>query len=175
VKLYTVSNVEPPQWTQHMRRSTQFFSPTLTGKLAVYKCIYDAGTSGVSRTDIIAATNLKPHTVSFYLSKFTGQGYVLVNGAARTPRSGGAPNSINMSFPEARDAALLALENCLVIKAKAAGISDDMRRAFVVYQKAKAHVLSPSHDTSANAVAAQEAEASTALKIAIRKLLDILF
>lgn len=178
MKLYLPTSAEPVSWRQWKTRKANQASwaadPMLTGKLAVYKAIAEAQT-GISRTDIITATGLKPHTVSFYLSKFKGQGFISVKGEAPGAAHHSA-TSINMSFDDAKVAALLALENALVIKAKERGITDDMRTAFVVYQKVKAKVLTPP-DPSASAAEQQGVvvEASSALKLALRKLLDMLF
>lgn len=178
MKLYLPTSAEPVSWRQWKTRvntSPGWASVPITGKLAVYKAIAEAQT-GISRTDIITATGLKPHTVSFYLSKFKGQGFIFVKGEAPGASSQHSATSINMSFDDAKVAALLALENALVIKAKERGITDDMRTAFVVYQKVKAKVLTPP-DPTASAAERDGAvvEANSALKLSLRKLLDMLF
>lgn len=176
MKLYLPTNVEPSSWRTYKVRTQQGWGGMkLTGKLAVYQAITNAQT-GISRNDIVTATNLKPHTVSFYLSKFKSQGFVSVKGETGGGASHGGGVTVNMTYDEAKVAALLGLENALVIKAKERGITDDMRTAFVVYQKVKAKVLTPSDPTASAAEQAGVAiEANAALKLALRKLLDMLF
>lgn len=136
----------------------------LTGRLQVYIAVHDAGDSGITRSDIIAKTGLKPHTVSFYLSKYKATGHIAVKGeAAGQAKQGGV--TANMPFEQARDITLLSLENTLVIKAREKGITDDMRKAFVIYQKAKAHVLGNTDPNEANA----------ALKLALKRIIDAVF
>lgn len=175
MKLYTATASPPMHWTKWHNSPEWKRGALLTGRLQVYIAVHDAGDAGISRLDIIQKTGLKPHTVSFYLSKYKATGHIVVKGeAAGQAKQGGV--TANMPFEQARDITLLSLENTLVIKAREKGITDDMRKAFVVYQKAKAHVLAP---PNANATPAEhdgaKKEADMALKLALKKIIDAVF
>lgn len=167
MKLYTATSSIPFMWTKYNAAPSWKQASLLTGRLQVYIAVKDAGDDGITRSDIIAKTGLKPHTVSFYLSKYKGTGNIAIKGeapGAAKQQQGGV--TANMPYEQARDITLLSLENTLVIKAREKGITDDMRKAFVIYQKAKAHVLSDTADPN---------EAATAIKLALRKIIDAVF
>jgi hypothetical protein len=75
---------------------------------------------------------------------------------------------VDQSTLNAKDSAFYALdvlENALVTKARECGITSDMERAFVRYQKIKALALRPTTD----------GEAQTALRTAVIELVKLVY
>lgn len=87
--------------------------------------------------------------------------------ADKPPITHGAPVASAPVLPktpqEAVNAAMLALENAMVVKAKTSGITDEMEKAFTRYQKLKAMAMRPGSDQ----------EGKTALRLSLIDLIKI--
>lgn len=88
--------------------------------------------------------------------------------ADQPPTTYGAPAATAPVLPktpqEAINAAMLALENAMVVKAKTNGITDEMEKQFTRYQKLKAMAMRPGSTQ----------EGQTALRLAVIDLIKII-
>src|SRR5690606_8223500 len=89
--------------------------------------------------------------------------------ATCVPQHVGKPDAAAVPRPsnpiEAAHAAMLALEDALVMKAKTGGITPEIERAFEKYQKLKAMALRPGTDQ----------EGKTALRLSMVELIKMVF
>lgn len=159
MKQFITTASQPPGWLQFERAQRQGFrTEPGTQKLRIYKAVLDRMPDGATRVQLSVDVNLPPDRVGFYLSELKREGYLRTKDDPTTV-------SANMTADEACMAALAGLENALVAVAKQNGITDDMNKSFLIYQKVKERVLRPGTD----------AEGRVALKMALKKLIDAVF
>lgn len=129
MKLYAATQAVPP-FGKPGHRSSWFKK---TQKTDVYDAIVAAGKEGIGRHDIANKIGLAAERISFYLSDLRRAGFITVKG--------GPVDMSQMDEQEATFYAMEAMENALVAKAKKRGITQEMERSFVKYNKIKALAL----------------------------------
>lgn len=148
-KKYVATSQSPP-W-----KRSAWAGPTQ--KQAVYYAVADAGAEGISRVDISNKVNLAPDRVGFYLSELKRAGLVVLHGAPVDPAT--------LNATDAAFYALGMLENALVARAKESGITVEMERSFLRYQKIKARALGTTF----------EGEMKVAVRLATIELVKLIF
>lgn len=145
-KMYAATGTPVP-WKSYER----------TQKSRTYDAVKAAGPDGVDRETICKQTDLPKQRVWFYLSELRRAGLI--------KRMGEQVDPATLSPEDAQLFAMSALENALVARAKKTGITDDMRKAFLRYQKIKALALG----------AKTAGEEQSALRMAMIDLVKMVF
>lgn len=154
MKMYVVTSVDPP----FGRRSKRSHYEKKTQKTATYDAVEASGSRGVTAVEIAQRAAVVLDRVRFYLSELRRGGYIAVKGDPTTV-------SPTMNAQEAAFAAMLGLENALIARAKEGGVSAEMEKAFVRYNKLKELALRPGTIP----------EGKVALRLAIVELVKVVF
>lgn len=113
----------PPAWQPWPR----------TQKSMVYDAVKAAGSEGIDRETICSQTNVPKQRVWYWLSELRRGGFIKRLGDQIDPRS--------LSPEDALLFALTAFENALVARAQKSGVTTEMEKAFVRYNKIKSLAL----------------------------------
>lgn len=122
-----------PNWSTYQR----------TQKTQTFDAVKSAGPDGITREKICTVTDLPKQRVWFYLSELRRAGLI--------KRLGDAIDPSTMGPLEAKVFALNALENALVANAKVVGVTPEVDKAFVRYNKIKSLALGAKTDGEMNA------------------------
>ena len=147
MKRYSCTTTQPP-WHSWQTSSL---------KAKVYNHIKSIGDKGANRREIATAVNLNVGRVSSYLAELKRAGLI--------KRLGDQIDPTTLSVEDAALFAMNAMENALVIRATKRGITQEMDKAFIRYNKIKSLFIGGKTD----------GEVSAALRASLIDLIKLTF
>lgn len=177
-RYHTTSSIPPFGRAGGAERDRRFPRFSATQKTQTYDAVHLAGANGFTAQEISAKSGVNIERVRFYLSDLRRGGFIDVKGDPSVVVA-------TMSVEEAAFAAMLGLENALVLKARSLGCGDpvkekdpkympailEINKQFVRYNKVKTMALSEANETSSDS---QKEMQANARKVALRQsLIDL--